>query len=231
MRLREFENPVCATKTLQIEFERLQDISKRFKSNSKGFKTFRNASNRIRNASRHFETLQNISKRFKSNPKRFKPFRNASKQNQKKLPFCTSLQHHNLPLLTMARKKKLRPGKGAVADLFTRFIKPPQPLIGGNKNHRSMVILEEEDKDDKGKKIYRFYYDGDEEKNLMWANHRYVKVLKEGDHKLLFGGPGELRVDGFKEPRIKWQHSKAKRLLVEDINNKYFRSLSPPSIL
>jgi len=37
---------------------------------------------------------------------------------------------------------------------------------------------------------------------------------------LLFGGPGgELRADaGFEEPAIKWRHSKARRLLVNDVN-------------
>ena len=119
----------------------------------------------------------------------------------------------------MARgKNKLRPGKGAVALVLTRFIKSAQP-IQQSMDHRSYVVLEEEDKDDKGKKIYRFYYDGDEEKKMMWANNRYLKVEKEGKPELLFGGPGEARVDGFKEPRIKWQHSKARRLLVDDVKD------------
>ena len=102
--------------------------------------------------------------------------------------------------------------------MLTRFIKPAQPIQQG-RDHRSYVVLEEEDKDDKGKKIYRFYYDGDEEKKMMWANYRYLKVEKEGKPELLFGGPGEARVDGFKEPRIKWQHSKARRLLVDDVKD------------
>ena len=51
-----------------------------------------------------------------------------------------------------------------------------------------MVVLEEEAADEKGKKIYHFYYDGDEGGSIMWANHRFVHVLKEGDHMLLFGG-------------------------------------------
>ncbi|CAJ1956081.1 unnamed protein product [Cylindrotheca closterium] len=116
----------------------------------------------------------------------------------------------------MARKKKLRPGKGAIAEILTRFIKPEQPNPGSK--HRSMVVLEEEDRDDNQRKIFRFYYDGDEERTLMWANHRYLNVLKEGNHLLLFGGPGEPRPPESKEPNIKWQFSKARRLLVEAVN-------------
>ena len=119
----------------------------------------------------------------------------------------------------MARKKKLRPGKGAIAEILTRFINPKQPIPGHDiKKHRSMVVLEEEDKDDNQKKIFRFYYDGDESKSLMWANHRYCNVLKEGDHLMLFGGPGEPRPPDSDEPKIKWRFSKARRLLVDDVN-------------
>src|SRR6056300_1718991 len=96
-------------------------------------------------------------------------------------------------------KKKLRPGKGAVALVLMKFIILVQP-IQGRKDHQSYVVLEEEDKEDKGKKIYRFYYNGDR-KRMMWENQQYLKVEKEGKPELLFGGPG------FKEPTIKWQHS------------------------
>ena len=101
--------------------------------------------------------------------------------------------------------------------MLTRFINPAQPIQ--SKNHRSYVVLQEEDTDDKGKKIYRFYYEGDEEKRMLWANHRYLKVEKEGKPELLFGGPGEARAVGFQEPRIKWGNSKARRLLVDDVND------------
>ena len=67
-------------------------------------------------------------------------------------------------------KKKLRPGKGAVALVLTKFIILVQP-IQGRKDHRSYVVLEEEDKDDKGEKIYRFYYIGDR-KRMMRENQR-----------------------------------------------------------
>ena len=121
----------------------------------------------------------------------------------------------------MAKKKKqrLRPGKGAIANILTKFIKPKQPLPDNSNKHRSNIVLEKEGQDENNKRIVYFYYDGDEEKNLMYANHRYVNILKEGDHMLLFEGPGEPRLPDSNEPNVKWQYSQARRLLVQDIND------------
>ncbi|KAL3927079.1 MAG: hypothetical protein SGBAC_013227, partial [Bacillariaceae sp.] len=55
---------------------------------------------------------------------------------------------------------------------------------------------------------------------MMWANHLYLNVLQKGNHKLLFVGPGEPRPPDSKKPNIKWQFSKARRLLVEDVKNQ-----------
>jgi hypothetical protein len=63
----------------------------------------------------------------------------------------------------MARKRKLRPGKGAKALIFTRFIKPNQPLPDNNRDHRSNVVLVERVKDAKAKDIYKFRYELDAE--------------------------------------------------------------------
>ena len=41
----------------------------------------------------------------------------------------------------MAKKPKLRPGVGARATILTRYIKPKQPLVGGDKKGRSEIIL------------------------------------------------------------------------------------------
>jgi hypothetical protein len=87
--------------------------------------------------------------------------------------------------------KKLRPGKGAKAQVLTRFIKPTQPLPGDNKKHRSTMVLTDRDHDKAGKVIFRFRYettDGDDA-TLLYANYRYVQVIKEGDPNDLFDGP------------------------------------------
>ena len=56
----------------------------------------------------------------------------------------------------------------------------------------------------------------------MFANHRYIKVTKEGDPLLLFDGPGEpLPPDEIHvEPKKKWRYSIAKKLLLKDIKDK-----------
>jgi len=50
----------------------------------------------------------------------------------------------------VAKKPKLRPGKGATGNVLTRFIKPKQPVP--HANHRSDVIIEDRISDDDGKK-------------------------------------------------------------------------------
>ena len=51
----------------------------------------------------------------------------------------------------------------------------------------------------------------------MWANRRYVHLMEEGDHLLLFAGPGEPRAPDFDEPALKWQYSTAKMTLAQDV--------------
>jgi hypothetical protein len=118
-------------------------------------------------------------------------------------------------------KKKLRPGKGAQSQVLTRFIKPTQPLPGNDKKHRSTVVLTDRDHDKAGKVVFRFRYetaDGDNA-TLLYANHRYVQMIKEGDPNDLFDGPGEPQKEEekHKEPKIKWKKSKARALLYEDV--------------
>jgi hypothetical protein len=113
---------------------------------------------------------------------------------------------------SMARKRKLRPGKGAKAIILTRFIKPNQPLPDNNRDHRSNLVLVERVKDAKAKDIYKFRYDIDAEEeagnflsanvhHVLSANVRYVKVTMEGDSNDLFDGPGEPLPEPFKEPK------------------------------
>jgi hypothetical protein len=71
-------------------------------------------------------------------------------------------------------KKKLRPGKGAKAQVLTRFIKPTQPLPGNDKKHRSTVVLTDRDHDKAGKVVFRFRYETADCDNatLLFANHK-----------------------------------------------------------
>ncbi|CAJ1935773.1 unnamed protein product [Cylindrotheca closterium] len=93
----------------------------------------------------------------KESTKRFKRSRNDSK-------VVSTKQSKGINETSLVRKKKLRPGKGAIAEILTKFINAEQPNQGSK--HRSMVVLEEEDKDDNQRKIFRFYYDGDEGKTI-----------------------------------------------------------------
>lgn len=115
---------------------------------------------------------------------------------------------------------KLRAGKGARAIILTRYIKPMQPVPGGDKKHRSEVILEERLFDSDNKPVYKFKYAlsmNSVSPELHGKGH-WVKVIQEGHHHDLFDGPGEPLPDGKeKEPKIKWRHSRARALLYNDI--------------
>ena len=115
---------------------------------------------------------------------------------------------------------KLRPRKGARAIILTRYIKPMQPLPGGNKKHQSEVILDERYFDHQGKEVYKFRYALDLHHNSpeLHAKAHWVKVVQEGHHNDLFDGPREPLPDGKeKEPKIKWGHSRVRALLYNDI--------------
>ena len=78
----------------------------------------------------------------------------------------------------MAKKRKLRPGKGAKGSVLTRFIKPKQPVP--HAGHRSDVVIEERTSNDDGKKeIYTFRYEGMPESALLYASTRYVKIVMQ----------------------------------------------------
>jgi hypothetical protein len=112
----------------------------------------------------------------------------------------------------MARKRKLRPGKGSKALIITRFIKPNQPLPDNNRDHRSNVVLAERVKDAEAKDIYKFRNELDAEEDggdLLSANLRYVKVTMEGGIQMIYlMVPGrEPLPEPFKEPKTKWRNS------------------------
>lgn len=99
--------------------------------------------------------------------------------------------------------RRLRAGVGAKATVLTRFIKPKQPLPGGDKQHRSEVVLIESVVDEKGKDAYSFKYLEDESEGmLLIANARYVRVEEEGDEERLFEDEGE-----GEQSKVKWKDS------------------------
>jgi hypothetical protein len=58
-----------------------------------------------------------------------------------------------------------------------------------------------------------------EETPLMYANHQWVSLVKEGDPNDLFDGPGGPRQkeETLEEPKIKWKNSMGRKILYEDI--------------
>ncbi|CAJ1965617.1 unnamed protein product [Cylindrotheca closterium] len=71
---------------------------------------------------------------------------------------------YELQTLKNGKVENLRPRKGAIAEILTRFIKPRQPNPPGGE-HRSMAVLEEEDKDDNHNNV-------DEDKLPQYAEPR-----------------------------------------------------------
>jgi len=142
-------------------------------------------------------------------------------------------------------QRKLRPGKGAKASILTKFVKPAEGVPAppdGEKNHRSNVVLVKWALDKKAKKIFYYRLDGENaEAEPRYASSRWFSVLEEGGSEdLVFDlegkgqglaatefvetakaqGTGKEKEDGgFKEPKIKWKNSKARRLLYQDIYN------------
>ena len=114
----------------------------------------------------------------------------------------------------------LNAGKGAEASVLTKFIRPQQPLPGGDvRNHRSVVILVDKFVNEKGKLCYRFKYPLSNNEELMFATARYVKVTREGEPSLFFDEPvAPKRRTKFVEPSVKWRNSVAKMKLYEDVN-------------
>ena len=78
----------------------------------------------------------------------------------------------------MAKKTKLRAGKGAMADVLTRMIKPPIALT--HSEHRSHVVIVKRTKE-KGKFRYTFYLKGEEKSKLYNTSCRFVNIIKEGN--------------------------------------------------
>ena len=84
-----------------------------------------------------------------------------------------------------------------------------------DKGHRSTVVILRRS-DDKKKFVFRYALD-DESGVELTGTSRYVKVIYEGNAADLFDVKGEDTVQVKGEPNIKWKHSKAKKLLYQDI--------------
>ena len=112
-------------------------------------------------------------------------------------------------------KRKLRAGKRAKASVLTRMIKPKQHLPNDDKQHQSVVILDDKFENEKGKEVYSFRYEGDTSDGLLLhASVRYVQVQEEGNKERFFDDEGE--GEGGK---IKWADSEARRLLYQDVKD------------
>jgi hypothetical protein len=126
-------------------------------------------------------------------------------------------------------KKKLIAGVGAKGSILTKYIKPKQPSPNSDKDsqHRSTVVLKEQFTNDKGQECYRFCFAGEEDKDdatMLEANCRYVKIEEEGRLDVFFSEKekekrklDDLEANQFKEPKVKWEKSRAKKLLYNDI--------------
>jgi hypothetical protein len=119
-----------------------------------------------------------------------------------------------------------RRSKGSI---LTKFIKPKQPSPNGDKDslHRSIVILKEHFTTKNGKECYRFSFVDEADNDnatILEANCRYVKIEEEGKIDGFFSEMqkekrklNDLEAKKFKEPKVKWEKSRAKKLLYDDI--------------
>jgi hypothetical protein len=139
------------------------------------------------------------------------------------------------------QKKKIRAGVGARCSIFTRFLYPKQ--IVDDNNHRSNVVLvavEDIDLKGNGKKKTRCYtctIDIDGTDQIFHAPANRFKIEQEGAREKYFVPLTEKELEDerqaktsseFKEPKIKWQKSHAKKLLyhlimdgvISDVDNE-----------
>lgn len=137
----------------------------------------------------------------------------------------------------MGRKnKKLFAGVGARGKVLSRFVTPR--ITDDEDNARLNVVLVGEQKLIRGGKertLYTFRRENEgDEWPLLSAIARYVKIVKEGDPRKFFDSNAlekKLRdADSFKEPRIKWKKSKAKRLLYQDLMDGVVPLVDDPNI-
>jgi hypothetical protein len=123
------------------------------------------------------------------------------------------------------RKSKLYAGVGARATVLKRFVTPSDNTTADDVERLKVILVGQNTQQSQGrqKETYNFRLENDsDDRPLLSANARYVKIVAEGDpHK--FFDPNALEkklraLEQFVEPRIKWQKSRAKDILMADIN-------------
>ncbi|KAG7350069.1 hypothetical protein IV203_012666 [Nitzschia inconspicua] len=138
------------------------------------------------------------------------------------------------------RKCKLRPGVGCKATILTKFIHPKQSNI--DASHRSTVVLLSNEKKTVGRKseeCYTFRFVDGNNSDIFYAVKTHFKIVEEGRNEDFFDSvsAGEIRVEArsktFKEPKMKWRKSKAKRILynallegIIPVDDKNFQQMS-----
>ncbi|KAG7363823.1 hypothetical protein IV203_037024 [Nitzschia inconspicua] len=138
------------------------------------------------------------------------------------------------------RKCKLRPGVGCKATFLTKFIHPKQNNI--DASHRSTVVLLSNEKKTVGRKsqeCYTFRFVDGNNSDIFYAVKTHFKIIEEGRNEDFFDSvsAGEIRVEAqskkFKEPKMKWRKSKAKRILynallegIIPVHDKNFQQMS-----
>lgn len=115
----------------------------------------------------------------------------------------------------MARKK-LRPGVGANASILTRFIHPR--LENPDRQHRSQVVLSGREDIVVNRKLQQcFLFSLDGVDGTFHAVAKHFKILNEGPRDSFFDPADPEESGPFKEPKIKWRKSRAKKLLYNDL--------------
>ena len=118
------------------------------------------------------------------------------------------------------KKRPLRPGQGAIAKVLTRMIKPAVAYDDAKQKSEVVIVNRYEDK--KKKYRYMFHLKDKNETELFNASTRYVVIHKEGDPALFFEAlkttkPVNSYNDDFEEPGIRWEKSRAWKLLYSDV--------------
>jgi len=116
----------------------------------------------------------------------------------------------------MAKKKKLRAGVGAEADIITRYIAPKQPATN-DKKHRSDIILIGRYEDEKKKIRYLFHLKCADDTEILQGSKQFIHISKEGDLSQIFEADIVVEEDEIEEPKIGWAKSRARKLLYKDV--------------
>ena len=106
---------------------------------------------------------------------------------------------------------------GAKASVLTRYIKPKQVAAGAAADHRSEVVIVGRYADGKSQYYEIVYVEDEEEKNVMSAAARFVRIIEEGDESGIVSGAAKERKKQPKKSTVKWQDSKAKEILMNDV--------------